>query len=138
MSIDSMTNKDLQKLFETKYKSKIASTRGRLDKDGNSIEVRLTLEEFTMLYKDAGVLPIAPYVISRKNDKGHYEIGNVFISTNVQNSLEAHGMCSEQDIILTNYCYTYKYKRRVVKQALKSGKLQWRDVMEMKPIVLEK
>ncbi len=64
-----MTNKDLQKLFETKYKSKIASTRGRLDKDGNPIEVRLTLEEFTMLYKDAGVLPIAPYVISRKKIK---------------------------------------------------------------------
>lgn len=133
MGLKRKMDNDLQKLFLQKYKSKIASTRGRKDSDGKEIEVKLSLEEFTNLYLEAGVLPMAPYVISRIGDKGDYEIGNVFISTNAQNSLDAHGI---EDTILTTYCYQNKYKRRIVKNALKAGRLTWDDVLNNIPIRL--
>ncbi len=127
---------DLQKLFLQKYKSKIASTKGRKDTNGKDIEVLLSLEEFTNLYIEAGVLPMAPYVISRIGDTGNYEIGNVFINTNAQNSLDAHGMEDNSYRILTNYCYKNNYKRRVVKNALRASRLTWDDILNNRPITL--
>lgn len=129
-------NKDLQKLFLQKYKSKITSTRGRKDTNGKDIEVRLSLEEFINLYTEAGVLPMAPYVISRIGDTGNYEIGNVFISTAAQNALDAHGMDDYINKLITNYCYQNNYKRRVVRNALKANRLTLDDLLNNRPIVL--
>ena len=83
--------------FLKKYKEKQRSTIGRIDKNGDPIEFRLTFEQFSSLWKDAGLVPGYPYVISRKNDIGHYEIGNVFIQHNIQNITDSHGLNSNLD-----------------------------------------
>lgn len=133
-----MVSIDLEKLFESKYQSKISSTRGRIDKQGNKIEMRLSLEEFKKLYLDAGVLPVQPYVISRINDLGHYEVGNVFINTNAQNSLEASNNPTAIETQITSYCHMYKYKRRVIKRALLRGTLTEKELFNMSPITRHK
>lgn len=127
-------DKRLLKFYEQKYKSKISSTVGRADKLGNKIEVKLSLDEFIRLYQDAGVFPMRPYVISRVNDIGHYEIGNVFISTNMQNSLEAHGIYDEDSAMLTRYCHVFKYRRQIVKNAMKKGRITWEQIYLLEPI----
>ena len=123
-----MSEQEVNKLFLIKYNSKIASTRGRVDKEGTPIEMKLTFEEFTNLYKDKGVLPMLPFVISRVNDIGHYESGNVFLSTNAQNALEAHDPVSEEGRIITLYSSITKYKRIVVRRRLAKGLLSWEEV----------
>lgn len=129
-----MMNDQLLKFYKDKHRSKISSTRGRKDKIGNDILMKLTLDEFIKLYEDAGVLPMSPYVLSRVNDIGHYEVGNVFVSTNNQNSLEAHGIFDADAAALTDYCLFFKYKRTTIKKSLESGKVTWEEIYALKPI----
>lgn len=125
---------ELLKFYKKKYKSKISSTRGRRDKLGNEIQVKLSLDEFIKLYEDVGALPMMPYVLSRIDDIGHYEIGNVFVSINSQNSAEAHGLYDEDTAQLSHYCFVFKYKRVLVKKAIATGRLTWEEVYSLKPI----
>lgn len=118
-----------EELFKKKYRSKIASTRGRVDKNGKPIEMKLSLAEFIKLYEDAGVLPIHPYVLSRVSDLGDYEVGNVFISTNNKNSLDAHDLNTEENALIVSYCLRHKYKIKVVRNALKSGRLTFEELI---------
>lgn len=108
-------------LFKKKYLSKVASTKGRTDKLGNPIEFLLTLEEYTQLYKDIGVLPSRSYVLSRKDDLGNYEIGNVFVQHLLNNLCDAVGKVSELDKKINEYCINNNYSRRTVKSLLKRG-----------------
>jgi len=111
------------KIMRRKYISKIASTRGRVDKNGQPIEMRISYEEWCQLWNDFGVLPGAPYVLSRKDDIGHYEIGNVFIQHNIQNAIDSHGLTSELDRRINNYVIETGFKRRTVKRLIAQGKL---------------
>lgn len=127
-------DEQLLKFYELKYKSKISSTRGRKDKLGNDILMKLTLEDFIKLYEDAGVLPMSPYVLSRVNDIGHYEVGNVFVSTQSRNSLEAHGIFDADAAAISDYCLLFKYKRRTIKKSLESGKVTLEEIYALKPV----
>ena len=111
-----------------KYKQKISSTRGRIDKNGDSIEMRLTYEEWKQLWTDFGRLPGYPYVVSRKDDIGHYEINNVFIQHCMENSTQAAGRDTELDRSINEYCLRTGYKRINVKRALKKGHLKIEDL----------
>lgn len=112
-----------KKILLEKYRSKIASTRGRLDAVGNPIEVKLTADEWCQLWTDAGVMPSRNYVISRKNDIGHYEIGNVYIQHNLYNLTEALTDNSDIEYRITEYAIESGYKRRIVKAMIKRGEL---------------
>jgi len=112
-----MTEQQLLK----KYKAKIASTRGRFDKLGNPIEFKLTFEQYVKLWEDFGRPPGMPYVISRKNDIGHYEIGNVYIQHNINNLTETFAKDFDTDQRITRYCIATGYKRRIVRAMLKRG-----------------
>ena len=107
-----------------RYKSKIASNQGRLDKLGNPIEFKLSFEQYCELWQSFGRNPGYPYVISRINDIGHYEIGNVFIQHTIGNLCDAHGLESDLDKRITAYAIEKNYKRRIVKQMIKQGKLE--------------
>lgn len=116
-------------LFKTKYKSKIASTRGRVDKDGKPIDFLLTFEEYCKLWNDQGLLPTYPWCISRINDYGNYELDNVYISTSKRNSVESSSD-DTTDHILTDFALFYKMKRSQVKRALKTGTLTMEFITE--------
>lgn len=113
-----------RKLLIEKYKSKIASTRGRVDANGNAIEMRLTENQWCQLWEEAEVFPNRNYVISRKNDAGHYEIGNVYIQHNLHNLTEALTDNSELEYKITEYAIKTGYKRRIVKAMIKRGELE--------------
>ena len=124
----------LLKFYKDKHRSKISSTRGRKDKLGNDILMKLTLDEFIKLYEDAGVLPMHPYVLSRVNDIGHYEVGNVFVSTQCRNALETHGIFDADAAAISDYFLLFKYKRRTIKRSLKTGKVTWEEIYALKPV----
>ena len=113
---------DKKRLLE-KYRAKVASTRGRRDINGNLIEMKLTREEWCQLWDEAGVPPSRDYVISRYNDIGHYEIGNVRIQHNLLNVTEALTDNSEIEYKITEYAIKTGYKRSTVKNMIKRGAL---------------
>lgn len=63
------------------------------------------------------------YVMSRKDDIGHYEVGNVFIATNLDNIIDGAGGLSEYDRNLNEICRRIGYKRSIVKRLISSGKI---------------
>ena len=88
-----MTTDEIKKLKNAYYTQKSATTR-RVDASGNPIEFRLTFEEWLQIWLESGHLhergnKKGQYCMSRKDDLGHYEVGNVFIQLTSQNSQEA-------------------------------------------------
>lgn len=116
-------DKNVKKILRAKWHSKRSSTKGRVDILGNPIEMRLTFEEYASLYIEAGVMPSQTYVLSRINDIGHYEIGNVKIATFLDNLMFTHNLTSELDKKINDYCLEHQYKRRTVKGMIKRGEL---------------
>jgi hypothetical protein len=106
-----------------KYKLKIRSTKGRTDKLGNPIEFKLTFDEWVNIWVEAGKLPNRDYVLSRTNDIGHYEIGNVYVNHALHNVTEALTENTELDQKITQYAIETGYKRRIVKAMIKRGEL---------------
>jgi hypothetical protein len=121
-----------EQILRGKYKQKISSTRGRIDKNGDSIEMLLTYEEWKQLWTDFGRLPGYPYVVSRKDDIGHYEINNVFIQHCMENSTQAAGRDTDVDRLINKYCLKTGYKRSYVKRAIKRGELKIEDLTDGK------
>lgn len=71
------------------------STKGRTDKNGNEIEFRLTFDEWLGIWLESGHINErgrrkGQYVMSRINDLGHYEVGNVEIKTCTENLSEGN------------------------------------------------
>ena len=112
-----------RKILLEKYRLKISSTKGRIDINGNPIEMRLSADQWCQLWEDAGVLPSRTYVISRKNDIGHYEIENVYIQHNLHNVTQALTDNSDIEYKITEYAIKTGYKRRTVKGMIKRGEL---------------
>ena len=102
---------------------KKASTKGRRDANGDLIEMRLTAEEWCQLWEESGFIPSRDYVISRRNDIGHYEIGNVYIQHNLHNLTQALTNNSDIEYKITEYAIKTGYKRRIVKAMIKRGEL---------------
>jgi hypothetical protein len=113
-----------EKLIRQKYFSKISSTKGRIDKNGMPIEMKLTFEEWTALWTEFGKDPGYPYVLSRINDLGHYETGNVFIQHVIGNATDSHGLESSLDKLINEYTIKTGYKRSTVKRLIKRGELK--------------
>jgi hypothetical protein len=75
--------------------------RNRLDRNDDQVLFLMSFKDWSQMWlaKDAagvsywsnrGNQNASDYVISRLNDIGHYEVGNVVIQTNAENSLEAN------------------------------------------------
>lgn len=70
--------------LNTKYLSKKATSKQR------GIGFNLTFDEWFEIWDKSGYLDqYGLYVMSRYEDKGHYEKGNVFIQSRKNNSLDA-------------------------------------------------
>jgi hypothetical protein len=106
-----------------KYKAKKASTVGRKDKLGNTIEFRLTFEQWCDLWNAADKSPERPWCVCRNNDIGHYEVGNVRIDHNLRNLTESMTDNSDQQQRITDYCISTGYKRSVVRNMMARGKI---------------
>lgn len=81
--------------LKAKFRNQRQSTTRRIDKLGKPIIFKLTFEEWLDLWIQSGHLDKMGrsggcYVMSRKNDLGNYEIGNVFIQSVEQNLSEGH------------------------------------------------
>ena len=112
-----------EEFLRKKFLAKIGSTKGRVDKNKDPIEFRLTFDQWCQLWNEAGVMPAQPFVLSRKNDLGHYEIGNVYVSHNLLNVTEPHDT-TELDDKINAYAISTGYKRRIVKSMVKRGDLK--------------
>jgi len=115
----------MQKTLLIKYKAKQANTKGRIDKSGLPIEFRLSFEEWCELWISAGQLPSRDWVMSRHNDLGHYEVGNVFIQHNLHNVRDANDKVSTIDKQITDYAIEHGYKIRIVKNMVARGQLNF-------------
>lgn len=112
----------MEQLFKTKYRLKKANTKNRIDLNGNQIEFLLTFSEYCKLWEDKGLIPVHPWCISRINDLGNYEIGNIFISTVRRNALESIYPVLDEHL-LTDFALLYKMKRSQVRRSLNNGTL---------------
>lgn len=115
----------MQKTLLKKYKAKKASTKGRIDGHGKPIEFRLSFDEWCELWTTAGRLPNRDWVISRHNDLGHYEVGNVFIQHNLHNVRDGANKVSTMDRQITDYAIKHGYKIRIVKNMVARGQLSF-------------
>lgn len=120
-----MTTEKINKeeFLQKKFMAKMRSTKGRLDKNKEPIEFKLTFEHWCSLWIEAGVMPAYPYVLSRNEDIGHYELGNVYVSHNVINVTEAMADQSDMNWKISAYAIKTGYKRRIVKSMIKRGML---------------
>jgi hypothetical protein len=117
---------ELLKKMETRYKGKIASTRGRVDKAGNPIEMRLSFDEWLTIWMDSGKIDSmgsgrGGYVLCRVGDLGHYEVGNVFVASGLDNVLDAYEGLDEMAKNINEICLRTGYKRSAVKGLIKRG-----------------
>jgi hypothetical protein len=74
----------------TKDPFRKAYTQQKSNVRQRGLEMRLTFEEWKQIWLDSGHWSergrgACKYCMMRKGDKGHYEIGNVFIGTGAQN-----------------------------------------------------
>lgn len=65
-------------------------TKNKLDRNGHPVEFKLTFEQWCKVWSDSGKFDQrgcrrGQYVMSRRNDLGHYEEGNVFIQLHSEN-----------------------------------------------------
>lgn len=77
-----------------KYQAQKNMCKRRKDRLGNDIEMRLSFEEWLFIWLESGKWEhrgkcIGQYCMSRLNDIGHYEQGNVVIRRVEDNSREA-------------------------------------------------
>lgn len=83
--------------FEAAYKSYEAKRKGvskRKDRTGLVLEMRLTFDQWLDIWLESGKLVMrglrkGQYCMARKQDLGHYEIGNVFIQLASENARDA-------------------------------------------------
>lgn len=87
---------DIKKLKQKYHNQKNALKYApRIDKLGTNIEFKLTFEEWFDIWETSGFLDKMgrgkdSYCMRRKNDIGHYEIGNVYIGSFGGNTTEGH------------------------------------------------
>lgn len=105
------------------YKSKHHSTKGRVDKQGTPIEFRLSFEEWCQLWQQADKQPSRTYVLSRTDDLGHYELGNVYIQHNLMNLTESSTSNSDYEQAVSQLAIELGYKRRIVRAMIKRGQI---------------
>jgi len=77
-----------------RYRIRRKGNARRRDRDGNPILYKLTFDEWWQIWQDSGHYDEmgtrkGQYVMSRVEDRGHYEVGNVFIQTAEQNHRDA-------------------------------------------------
>lgn len=77
------------------YNTQRAGARNRRDRHGNPIQFLLTYEEWLTIWLESGHAHergrgAGRYYMSRYDDTGNYEVGNVFIQLFVNNLVEAH------------------------------------------------
>lgn len=75
------------------YKRKRHNSKGRVDVNGDPIEFLLTFEEWHKVWKDSGHFgewgrTSGSYCLSRYDDVGNYEVGNVFVQLHSENTAE--------------------------------------------------
>jgi hypothetical protein len=86
--------------MKKKYTAQKHRCKCRKDANGNKIELKLTLNQWIKIWLDSGyyhLRGIGPgkYCMSRKNDIGHYENGNVFIQLSVMNLIQGIKLVSK-------------------------------------------
>lgn len=87
-----LTDKEL-KLAKKRYHNQKNSCKNRVDRLGNQIEFQLTFEEWLNMwissghYHECGRLT-GQYVMSRKDDVGHYAVDNIEIKSGKDNQIE--------------------------------------------------
>lgn len=124
---DDIIGKDLVQRMRTKYNTK--SKHKRVDKNGDPIEMLMTFEEWLTIWIDSGKIHVLGtgrdgYVMCRRDDIGHYEVGNVFIASNLENvTTAALGPLSEDDIKINTLCLRTGYKRSHIKGLIKRGSI---------------
>lgn len=82
------------KIYLDAYKQQRHHCKGRVDRLGNPVEMRLSFEEWLEIWLASGHLEErgkrrGQYCMSRVNDLGSYEKGNVFIQLATQNLRDA-------------------------------------------------
>lgn len=87
-----LTDQELKRA-KSKYNMQKAMCKNRIDQLGNPIEMRLTFEEWINIWLSSGHWhergnKKGCWLMSRYNDLGHYEVGNVEIKTKEANSIE--------------------------------------------------
>lgn len=96
----------------------------RLDTEGNPIEMKLSFTQWLAIWVDSGHLNNrgrgkGKYVMSRINDLGHYELGNVFIQLHTENVSQAKRGRQVSQVIRDRTSLSMKGKRHLVSQETK-------------------
>ena len=77
------------------YNKQIENCRYKVDALGNPVEMKMTLQQYHDIWDQSGQWHLrgyrkGQYCMARHNDIGHYEVGNVKIILQSENTSEAH------------------------------------------------
>ena len=86
---------DKYRKYRDAFMSQKRHATTRQDRNGAPIEFRLSWDEWLTIWYESGQLDSRGrgrglYVMSRRNDLGHYELGNVVVKLSSENTKEAH------------------------------------------------
>ncbi len=97
---------DMKKI-RAMWQSQKDSCKNRTDTSGNPIEFRLSFDEWFAIWQASGKLEqrgrcVGQYCMSRVNDTGHYEVGNVFIQQHSNNIRQ--GLTGKTRVFTAEHC----------------------------------
>jgi len=91
-----LTKEELQKAHQQYSRQRsFCKTTDKRDAAGNPVEMKMSFEQWMQVWIDSGKYHLRGkrkgcYVMGRKNDLGHYEVGNVDIIPTEENISFAH------------------------------------------------
>lgn len=84
------------KVARNAYRMHKVHCRGRLDREGNKVEMLLSFDEWLRTWLHSGMWNLRgnsaakPYQMCRYNDLGSYALGNIYIGTKSDNMRDMH------------------------------------------------
>ncbi|MDC8773572.1 hypothetical protein [Roseateles albus] len=94
MTTKEYTDAELKKLKDA-YKAQRCGCKRRKDRQGTQIEMRMTFDQWLAVWEESGKLHLrgagkGRYCMSRLDDLGHYEEGNIAIILTTENCRQGH------------------------------------------------
>jgi hypothetical protein len=130
---------DIKKL---RYHQQKAQSKGRVDKLGNPIKWKLTFGEWLNIWTNSGFLHLrgrkkGQYNMSRINDIGDYEIGNIIIQPNADNRKDAQLGIKQNPETIAKRTAKNTGKKRSAEQCKKlsdsmKGRIAWNKGKKIK------
>lgn len=122
---------ELYEMFKNKFYSFVHTHEEVLLPSGETLEVKMNLDEYISVFMSKGRNPSRFSALCRLDTTKHYEVNNVIILTINANGLKLHKKLDELDefdALLCEYQRIMKYNRKVLLRQVEKGNITIDDI----------